>query len=161
MRGDALVLERSIREDLEVIDELFEELAGVDLDGATPEGERIITGYRLHNLYNALENIFRSIARAFENSLDEDSGWHAELLRRMRLDLLPIRPAVIDAEAFDRLDELRRFRHLYRSLYTSELDPLRMSVALTKASELREIWPAQIGAFLEFLKGLRSDQPGD
>ncbi len=88
------------------------------------------------------------------------SGWHAELLKRMRLDLMPIRPAVIDVEVYDKLDELRRFRHLFRSLYTDEIDPLRMNVALQKARELRRIWPASIDAFLRFLEGLRSE-PAD
>ncbi|MEE8523897.1 MAG: antitoxin, partial [Thermoanaerobaculia bacterium] len=79
MREDPFVLERNIRDDLEVIDRLFAELADVDLGPATPEEQLIVAGYRMHNLYNAFENIFRNIARAFENSLEERSGWHAEL----------------------------------------------------------------------------------
>ena len=77
----------------------------------------------------------------------------------MRLDLQPIRPAVIDATAFDKLDELRRFRHVFRSLYTAELDPLRMIIVLEKARQLREIWPPQIEIFLRFLQELRSAPP--
>ena len=159
MREAILILERSLGEDLETIDRIFMSLSSAELDSETPEEDRIVAGYRLHNLYNAFENIFRNIARAFENTLEDRSGWHAELLRRMRLDLMPIRPPVIDAAAFDRLDELRRFRHLFRSLYTAELDPSRMAVALEKAGELREVWPAQIGTFMEFLQGLRSASP--
>ncbi len=79
----------------------------------------------------------------------------------LRCDLMPIRPPVIDEDAFDKLDELRRFRHVFRSLYTAELDPVRMTVALDKARELREIWPTQIDAFLGFLKGLRADETLD
>ena len=161
MHGEPCVLERDVREDLEVIDRLFAEIASSELDREAPEEDRIVVGYRLHNLYNAFENVFRNIARAFENDLDEHSGWHVELLRRMRLDLLPIRPAVIDAEAFDRLDELRRFRHLFRSLYTSKLDASRMAVALEKARELRQLWPSQIEAFLDFVGKLGSDEPAD
>ena len=157
MREKILVLERNVAEDLEAIDRIFAALAPVELDRETPQEECIVVGYRLHNLYNAFENIFRNVAHAFENSLEERSGWHTELLRRMRLDLRPIRPAVIDAEAFEKLDELRRFRHLFRSLYTDEIDPLRMTIALQKARELRRIWPASIEAFLDFLRGLNSE----
>ena len=46
-----------------------------------------------------------------------------------------------------------------RSLYTDEIDPLRMIVALEKARELRQIWPASIDAFLLFLQALRSVSP--
>ncbi len=159
MHETMLVLERSIGEDLEAIDGIFAALAPVSLDRGTPQEECIVVGYRLHNLYNAFENIFKNIAHAFENSFDERAGWHVELLRRMRLDLMPIRPPVIDTDAFDKLDELRRFRHVFRSLYTSELDPLRMTVALGKAHELRQVWPAKIAVFLGFVEGLRSASP--
>ena len=48
-----------------------------------------------------VENIFRNIANAFENQVSQES-WHREVLQRMRLDLTPIRPAVIDAEAYSK-----------------------------------------------------------
>lgn len=160
MSEKLLVLERTIREDLEAIDRLFAALASDRLDRDTLQDECVLVGYRLHNLYNAFENLFRNVARAFENTLEERSGWHAELLRRMRLDLMPVRPALIDADAYDKLDELRRFRHVFRSLYTAELDPLRMAVALEKARELETIWPPLIGAFLEFVHGLLSAEDG-
>ncbi len=115
MGEEYLVLDRRIRKDLEVLEELWEELEIVDL--AAPEVDRkevVFVGYRLHNLYNAAENIFRNIAEAFGNHLGAKSRWHADLLDRMRLDLRPLRPAVIDDQAFDQLDELRRFRHVCR-----------------------------------------------
>ena len=36
----------------------------------------------------------------------DQAGWHRQLLERMRLDLTPIRPAVIDSEIYDKLDEM-------------------------------------------------------
>lgn len=159
MREKILVLEQSIAEDLAAIDRIFAALAPAELDHETAQEDCIVVGYRLHNLYNAFENIFRNVAHAFENTLEERAGWHAELLRRMRFDLMPIRPPVIDAEVFDKLDELRRFRHVFRSLYSDKIDPLRMTVALEKARELRRVWPAKIDAFLQFLEDLRSDSP--
>lgn len=156
MREKIRVLEQSIAEDLEAIDRILAALATAGLDPETPQEECIVVGYRLHNLYNAFENIFRNVAHTFENTLEERAGWHAELLRRMRFDLMPIRPAVIDPETFDKLDELRRFRHVFRSLYTDEIDPLRMTLALQKARELRRIWPATIEPFRLFLKKLHA-----
>ena len=35
------------------------------------------------------------------------------------------RPALIDDESYDKLHELRRFRHLFRAAYGIELDPER------------------------------------
>ncbi len=151
MHENLLLLKRSIEADLDTIERIYGQLEGAELKAETSKETIIVVGYRLHNLYNAFESIFRHVAKTFENQLDEARGWHSELLRRMRLDLRPLRPAVIDGEAYARLDELRGFRHVFRSLYGDELDPARMDVTLRKAHELRELWPDQAKAFLEFL----------
>jgi len=150
-----LILERRIRKDLELLERLWQELETVDL--AAPEideKEIVFVGYRLHNLYSAAENIFRNIAATFGNHVDTASGWHADLLDRMRLDLTPLRPAVIDDDAFGPLDELRRFRHLFRGAYGIDLDAERMALVLRKALALRRLLPPQMAGFLSFLATL-------
>jgi hypothetical protein len=82
-----------------------------------------VVAYRLHGLYSSFENVFRNVASSFENRLDA-AAWHQQLLQRMRLDLSPVRPAIIDGEAYEKLDELRRFRHLFLTGYGVKLDPL-------------------------------------
>lgn len=153
MREKYLVLDRSIRSDLERIATLYEALGSPELKDSGPQEELIVVAYRLHSLYTALENIFRNIARAFENQVSQES-WHREVLQRMRLDLLPLRPAVIDAEAHEKLDELRRFRHVFRTNYGLDLDPLRLRVVLQRALELKPLYRPQIERFLEFLRGV-------
>jgi hypothetical protein len=148
MRERMILLEASIRSDLAQIDALFDAL-GADAFGDQPSEETlIVTAYRLHNLYTAFENIFRSVALAFENTLDDRAGWHRQLLERMRLDLGPVRPAVIDGEAFEALDELLRFRHLFRSAYSARLEAPRLGLVLAAAQRLRPIYRAQIERFL-------------
>lgn len=152
MGEEHLVLDRRIRKDLA---KLWSELGSVEPAALeTSKKEVVFVGYRLHNLYSAVENIFRNIAKAFGNHLDTRSGWHADLLDRMRLDLAPLRPAVIDDESFDQLDELRRFRHVFRAAYSIDLDPERMAFVLRKALALRESLPGQIEGFLSFLDSL-------
>lgn len=107
MREKAIVLERSIQNDLKAIAEIYEAIGTPSITAATSETDLIVLAYRLHNLYNAFENIFQQIAIIFENSLDDPAHWHAQLLHRMQLDLMPMRPAVIDADAYEKLDELR------------------------------------------------------
>ena len=117
MRERLLVLERAIEADLVLIAGLYEALGVIELGEAEPQERLIVLGYRLHGLYNAFENIFRIVASAFENHLDEKAGWHQQLLQLMRLDLTPIRPALIDDAAYEKLDELRRYRHVFRAAY--------------------------------------------
>jgi hypothetical protein len=148
-----LVLERSIQEDLRVVERLYDELGDPRLATADQE-VLIVVAYRLHGLYSAFENIFRNIAGAFENQLDP-SAWHRQVLQRMRLDLSPVRPAVIDDEAYEKLDELVRFRHLFRTGYGIRLDASRLQLVVQKAMELKAIYRLQVERFLEFLRTLQ------
>lgn len=154
MNEKMLLLERSIASDLDAIEAIYESLAGVDLEEATDQETTIVVAYRLHNLYNAFENVFRNIAEAFENTLDDRERWHSQLLQRMLLDLSPVRPAVIDEPAYDKLDELLRFRHLFRSAYGVRLDPERLALVLRKARELRSLYRPRIEQFVAFVREL-------
>jgi hypothetical protein len=154
MNEKFLILERSVHADLDAIDQLFESLGTPELSASDPEEKLIVIAYRLHSLYTAFENAFRNIAGTFENELRDRAGWHRELLQRMKLDLTPIRPAVIDEEAFARLEELLRFRHFFRTAYGVPLDSARLSLALHQALELRPLYRKQIESFLEFVQTL-------
>ena len=152
MRERVILLEASIRSDLAQIEDLFAVLDANALGSQPSEEKLIVTAYRLHNLYAAFENIFRNVALAFENTLDDRAGWHRQLLERMRLDLSPVRPALIDGAAFEAFDELLRFRHLFRSAYGTRLDAARLSLVLAAAQRLRPIYPAQIEHFLDYVR---------
>lgn len=152
-REKYLVLDRSVRENLDNIARLYEALGSPELKDSASQEELIVVSYRLHSLYNAFETIFGNIAKAFENQISRE-GWHREVLQRMRLDLTPLRPAVIDAKAYEKLDELRRFRHVFRTNYGMDLDPLRLRVVLRRALELEPLYRPQIERFLEFLRAV-------
>lgn len=150
-----LILDRRIRKDLETLEKLWGELAAVEPASlGSDRKDLVFLAYNLHSFYSAVENVFRNVSEAFGSHLEDRSGWHAELLDRMRLDLTPLRPALIDDLTFDQLDELRRFRHLFRSAYGIELDAERLALVLRKALALRERLPAQIASFLVFLESL-------
>lgn len=154
MREKVIILERSIQSDLATIADIYTKINAEVMNNAD-ENSLIVLAYRFHSLYSAFENIFYQITKTFENQLDVESGWHSQLLHRMRLDLMPIRPAVIDEAAYEDLDELRRFRHLFRSAYGVELDPQRLQLVLNKTLKLRTVYSQQIAAFLNFLQTLQ------
>ena len=84
-------------------------------------------GYTIHNVYCLFENYFLRISKFFENGLDP-STWHAQLVERMTLEIPGLRPALFDRAFARRIDELRRFRHAFRNLYQTELDPDRVRI---------------------------------
>jgi hypothetical protein len=107
------------------------------------------TGYQLHNLYNAVEALFKIVANAFENSVTDLSRWHTELLRRMALDIQGIRPALLSTESIELLNELHAFRRLFRHAYRVRLDASRVEQNLARARKLRSLLPQDVTHFLE------------
>ena len=87
--------------------------------------DKAALGYYLHNLYNAVESILKRIAGFFENSL-EGATWHSDLLKRMTLKIEGIRPPAISQATYTLLNELRKFRHIFRHSYDYELRWERM-----------------------------------
>ena len=109
-------------------------------------------GYKLHNLYCAYEELFEIVARYFENQV-EPERCHADLLRRMKLNIPGVRPALVSEETYAFLDELRRFRHFFRHAYGVDLDPEKVEGVAKKAVELEDRFEEDLSSFLRLLGG--------
>lgn len=147
------LLQADIAADERVISRLYTALSSVwdELDSSE---HAIVAGYYLHNLYMAFEHIFERVAETFENHISDKSQWHAQLLHRMILDVPSLRPRLVSDEAYECLDELRRFRHVFRSAYTINLDQERLKLVIRRARRLREIYPEELSRFQQFLNQL-------
>lgn len=127
----------------EQIDELYHSLNGDNI----VDRDKAALGYYLHNLYNAAESILKKIAGFFENSI-EGVGWHTDLLKRMTLEIDEIRPAVISKDSYSLLNELRKFRHLFRHAYDYEL-------RWKKLNDLVEEYKREKGNFLQDMEKIK------
>ncbi len=116
--------------------------------------------YLVHNLYTAFEGYFLRVAKCFENSVD-DSSWHRELIDRMKIAIPGIRPAVISAELAEPLDELRRFRHLFRNLYKSRLKKHRVAEISEIATMLSSHFGACHNSFVAWIDALLAAEESD
>ena len=108
----------------------------------------------LHGFYSGLERLFELIARRVDQNLPSGDTWHRDLLNQMAQDVTELRPAVISLERVSSLDELRRFRHLVRNVYTFNLVPDKIEPLITA---LPALWPqvrAELLAFVDFLSDL-------
>ena len=110
-------------------------------------------GYTLHNLYNAFEGYFFRIAKFFENNI-EDLTWHKALLERMTLNIEGMRPALLDRPISLRIEELLKFRHVFRNIYKSPLVPAKVEFANQAAHDLAEDFTVYHERFLGFLQTL-------
>lgn len=113
--------------------------------------------YQLHNLYSAFEDLFKIIARTFENHISDISRYHVELLKRMTIQIEGIRPSLLPKESYILLDSLRGFRHLFRHAYSYELDKRKIDIVLEDAARLKNIYKKDIKIFLNKLSGEITD----
>ena len=152
------LLKADVRDELRKIARLREDFAAVEPllkrdPSEVPFYDRAAVGYYLHSFYNGCEAIFRSVAGFFENDLAADS-WHADLLKRMRLEVKGYRPAVIDDELYTLLNDFRGFRHVFRHAYTFELDWERERLVASRFTRTAALLEQQVETFLAKLDAL-------
>ncbi len=97
------------------------------------------TGYWLHNLYSAFEDLFKLTAGFWENSLKINGDFHVNLLKRMLVHIEQVRPALISEESYRFLNEIRGFRHVFRHAYSFGLDDERISFLLNRVLNKKEL----------------------
>jgi hypothetical protein len=108
----------------------------------------------LHGFYSGVERLFELVARHVDGTIPNGETWHRDLVRRMTEDRPRLRPAVIGSQSALALDELRRFRHLVRSVYTFNLAPERMASLIAALPELWAGVRAELLAFADYLEDL-------
>jgi hypothetical protein len=98
---------------------LYDDIVKVDVSVFE---KRFVFAMRVQQFYTALEDLFKQIAKAFENHIENMSNYHKEMLTRMNTEIPKIRPAVISKQSLILLDKIRAFRHFIRHAYDCELD---------------------------------------
>ena len=126
--------------------------------GATDELDWAALGYTIHNLYNALESYFLRVSRFFENDVPP-SAWHRELVERMTIEIKGLRPRLLDRSLAQDIHELRAFRHVFRNIYGTRLNPDRIRMVqnrvpttLAAFRSAHERFVAELGAIVEMIE---------
>ena len=89
---------------------------------------KYVFALKTQQLFTALEDLFKQIAKAFENHIEDLGRFHQELLVRLNTSIPQIRPALLSQESFILLDKVRAFRHFVRHGYGCELDEQELSI---------------------------------
>lgn len=106
----------------------------------------------LHGFYSGFERLFTHIAETIDGNLPHREDWHKLLLGQMQTEIPGIRPAVVSIETGKFLDDLRKFRHVVRNVYTHHLDPARLKKLVEGSSKSFAQLNAEISAFAAFLE---------
>jgi hypothetical protein len=88
----------------------------------------------LHSFYTGVENIFKRVAVELDGQPVRGEAWHRELLSRMKTPT-ERRPALLSEELHDMSNEYLRFRHVFRSAYSFDLDWQKMSPLALRLEE--------------------------
>ena len=127
-------------------------VAAIDLAGrrfaeATPSGHDS-AAHHLSRAYNVIEQMALRVAKVFENNVDDERGWHSELIRRLSIRIEGVRPPLFTAELRPPLQELSAFRHLFVHAYDLTIDPERLRLVLKHADVVRERIPGLVSVFV-------------
>ncbi len=79
----------------------------------------------LHSFYSGFENIFKRIAQDIDRDFKKSASWHVDLLETMAVST-PNRSSVISEELKQQLQFYLSFRHVFRSLYSHDLNWSKM-----------------------------------
>jgi len=158
MRADIELLRADIRDEMGKIEKMYREFIPMAKKLKLSENEitnydKVVIGYFMHNFYSGCENIFRSIARFFENELNADA-WHKDLLRRMTFEIRGFRPRVISDRLYLLLDDFRGFRHKFRYTYSFELDWDREKVVACKFDKTLRLFKDEMILFMKKLESI-------
>jgi ribonuclease HepT-like protein len=121
-----------------------------------PETVLITVSYLLNGIYSCFEDQFLKIAKVFENRVENPAWWHRELLERMQIEVEGVRPRVLNRPAFRLLNELRGFRHVFRSSYAFELDEERVRLILRRWEKGKATIYKDIQSFIDKLTAMAS-----
>ena len=86
-----------LHKQVKIMRKLYKEVKELNLDKYE---NRYVFALKTQQLFTAIEDLFKQIAKVFENQIDDLSAYHKALLKRMNVEVVGVRPAVISDESF-------------------------------------------------------------
>jgi hypothetical protein len=100
-------------------------------------------------------------ARHIDRAVPNGESWHQDLVSQMAQEMSDARPAMISRDVAAGLDEYRRFRHLVRNVYATNLVPTKMRGLLERLLPLWNRLRVELTAFAVFLEQIAPESSGD
>ncbi|MGA1863024.1 hypothetical protein OWM07_09075 [Deferribacter thermophilus] len=151
-----IILKSEINAQLGEIEKIYKKLQ--ERESSNDRFSLEAVAYQLHNLYCAYEDLFKIVARTFENNITDPSQFHIELLKRMAISIEGVRPNMISEKTFKLLNNLRGFRHFFRHAYSYELDDRKIKIVLEDAYKVKDLFKNDLEKFLSMLNDTSNEK---
>jgi hypothetical protein len=155
MTAETAILEARLRQELQQLDKLSEEMkkALKPYQGKEIKNTIVLRALAsmLHDFYTGVEKIFLNIAKEIDQCAPRSENWHRLLLEQMTLHLKDRRPVVIDKELAGDLLQYLAFRHRFRNLYGFDLEWERMKQPVKAMPDILHRLTVVINDFLNML----------
>ena len=153
-RDRILAAEAAVRRELDAVVRTSEQVASALLRVVdAPEDELLLYGLSalLDTAYSGCEKLLSRALATFEG-VPTGTSWHRELLDAASLDVVGVRPAVIQTGTASQLDPYRSFRHRFRNLYLYDLESEPVIKLATDWPEVATLFRADVERFCEALR---------
>lgn len=150
-----LSLKSEVLADLAVIRKIVDEVEDARQNLSLAKEPDLVTVMGLaalvHHFYSATEAAFQRIIRYFDGGLPTGESWRRELLVKAATEVPGLRPAIISQDLRKRLDDYRRFRHLFRNVYEADVDWNKLVPLLNELTATFHALENQLRGFAEFI----------
>lgn len=134
-----------------LVNRLYNEIIHIDI---SQYDKRFQFALQTQQFYTALEDLFKQIAKAFENHIESLEFFHKELLFRMNTEVPKIRPTVLSKPSLLLLDKVRAFRHFIRHAYDCELDPNELRLLQNRLIQEFSLVKEDLSTFRTYIQKL-------
>ena len=143
-------IQQELQEMVQIINQTEQFLSQLDkpLESTLKNALISAIALNLHSFYTGAERIFEAIAKQIDGSVPTGQNWHRQLLEQMSVEIPELRPALISDDTRAIFDELRRFRHVVRSVYAYQLDGDRVLDIAQRGFDRFSIFTSEIQYFL-------------
>lgn len=137
-----------------IVRKLYAEIATLDL---SVYDKHFVFALRTQQFYTAIEDLFKQIAKSFENHIENMGNFHKEILARMNTEVPKFRPAVITSKSLALLDKVRGFRHFIRHAYDCDLDEIELRIIQDRLASDFQYVEKDLLNFRAYIKRLAGD----
>ncbi|MCP4421153.1 MAG: hypothetical protein GY805_31465 [Chloroflexi bacterium] len=118
--------------------------------------EMYALGGILHDLYHGMEGICLRVVKQIDQQEPIGSSWHRDLIDSVSHPVPNLRPAIINQETAELLEQYRGFRHRFRHNYGFELSWLKLTPLWRDAPAMIKKFVNDIEQFINFLRMMSS-----